>query len=408
MVERCSYVVGNKSRYQGGARARPLCVIAAGVSWDDYGRVGSERHLAEALTRDADVLWVDPPVSFVTRSHVGAAASEPLRPLFRPTLIELSPVMRRLRTVGPPGLTRPGVRSITWPLVRAQIRRALIRDGRVPRVFLACHPHDLLGRWGKDVVNVLYGTDDWLAGANLLGLDPRRILFEERRALRRADVVLAVSPELGERWRSLGSDPVVFPNGCDSAAYARVPDTNPGPVPDGFPEPVAGVVGLLTDRIDVGLLTAVADTGVGLLLIGRRDPSWSPRAVDALLARRNVHHVGPVPFEELPAWFARLDVGLTAYADVAFNRASFPLKTLEYLAAGLPVVSTDLPASRILRKETSDVWIAADQHGFADAVCEAARSSSAPSAVSRRQAVAARHAWSARADEFVRLVGLTA
>jgi teichuronic acid biosynthesis glycosyltransferase TuaH len=378
-------------------------VIAAGVDWDDHGRVGTERHLATALTRDADVLWVDPPVSCVSRGNRGSATGQPL---LRPTLVELSPWMRRLRTIGPPGLTRPGIRSITWPLVRAQIKWALRRTDRAPNVFLSCHPHDLLGRWGDDVTNVLYGTDDWLAGASLLGLDPRRIAFEERQAIRRADLVLTVTAELAERWRALGSEPVVLPNGCDPDAYARVPTTEPRPVPDGFPEPVAGVVGLLSDRIDLDLLTAVADTGVGLLLIGRRDPRWSPIAVDALLARPNVHHVGPVPFEALPAWLARLDVGLTAYADSEFNRASFPLKTLEYLAAGLPVVSTDLPASRTLREESSDVWIAPDQRRFAEAVRQAAKASSTPSAVTRRQAVAARHAWSSRADELGLLVGI--
>jgi hypothetical protein len=40
-----------------------------------------------------------------------------------------------------------------------------------------------------------------------------------------------------------------------------------------------------------------------------------------------------------------MDVGLTPYADTPFNQASFPLKTLEYLSAGLPVVSTDLPGA---------------------------------------------------------------
>ena len=383
-------------------------MIAAPVTWDDYGRVGTERHLAKALSRDADVLWVDPPVSFVTRGDRCDRDSDSRRPRLRPSLIELSPVMRRLRTVRPPGVTKPVIRSITWPLVRAQIQWALRRDGRKPDVFLACHAHDLLGGWGEDVVNVLYGTDDWLAGANLFGEDPRRIQAEERKTLRRADVVLAVSAELAERWRSLGCDPVVFPNGCDPEAYARVPYTKPGPVPEGFPETVAGVVGVLTDRIDLGLLSAVADTGLGLLLVGRRDPGWSPKSVDALLARPNVHHVGPVPFDELPAWFARIDVGLTAYADSAFNRASFPLKTLEYLAAGLPVVSTDLPASRMLREESSDVWITSDYRGFADAVREAARSPAEPNAVNRRQAVALRHSWSTRADEFLRLVGLAA
>ena len=205
---RCLYVAGADNRYERPSRPRPLYVVAAGVDWDDHGRVGTERHLATALTRDADVLWIDPPVSCVTRGNRGSATE---RPVFRPTLIELSPSLRRLRTIGPPGLTRPGIRSITWPLVRAQIKWALRRDGRTPNVFLSCHPHDLLGRWGNDVVNVLYGTDDWLAGADLLGLDPRRIAFEERQALRRADVVLAVTAELAERWRALGSEPAVSP-----------------------------------------------------------------------------------------------------------------------------------------------------------------------------------------------------
>ena len=46
-----------------------------------------------------------------------------------------------------------------------------------------------------------------------------------------------------------------------------------------------------------------------------------------------------------------MDVGLTPYADTPFNEASFPLKTLEYFSAGLPVVSTDLPGSRWLRDD---------------------------------------------------------
>jgi teichuronic acid biosynthesis glycosyltransferase TuaH len=125
-----------------------------------------------------------------------------------------------------------------------------------------------------------------------------------------------------------------------------------------------------------------------------------------LLARPNVHHVGAVPFEELPRWFARMDVGLTPYTDSAFNRASFPLKTLEYLAAGRAVVSTDLPASARLRTESTQVWIAADHRGFADAVRQAAACPRTPEVVEQRRAVARRHSWAARAEEFARLTGL--
>jgi teichuronic acid biosynthesis glycosyltransferase TuaH len=265
-------------------------------------------------------------------------------------------------------------------------------------VFVACTQHDLLGRWGRDVVNVLYGTDDWVAGATLMNQDARYVLQEEKAALARADLVLAVGPELADRWTELGAKPVVFPNGCDPGAYSALPA--PGPVPEGFPSRVAGLIGQLSDRIDIGLLESVADTGIGLLLVGPKEPGWD--RADSLLKRDNVHYVGPVPFEELPQWFARLDVGLTPYADTPFNRASFPLKTLEYLAAGLPVVSTDLPASRRLRVQTPHVHIGY----FADTVVKVANTEWTPRDVEARRSVAITHSWAARALEFTRLAGL--
>jgi teichuronic acid biosynthesis glycosyltransferase TuaH len=381
---------------------RPLVVVASGVTWD--GVKGSERQLAESLARHAgvDILWVDPPVSPVTPARFRGSTGRMWRPLLR----SLKPRIARLTPVGPPGWTRPGIRELTWPLVRAQIAWALRKTGRRPAVFIACTQHDLLGRWGRQVVNVLYGTDDWVAGASLMNQDAHFVLREERKAIARADLVLAVGPELADRWQELGAKPVVFPNGCDPEAYQAIAD--PGEVPAGFPSRVAGLVGQLSDRIDIGLLEAVADTGIGLLLVGPREPGWQPGRADALLERPNVHYVGPVPFEELPQWFARINVGLTPYTDTAFNRASFPLKTLEYLAAGLPVVSTDLPASRRLAEESDSLQLAADRQAFADMVVKAAIDEAAPEVIAQRRSVASGHSWATRAQTFTRLAGLSA
>lgn len=378
-------------------------MVVSGVTWD--GVKGSERQLTEALLAYADVLWVDPPVSPVTPTRYLGGVDGGRH--WRPVLRALRPGLTRLTPVALPGLTRPVIRSTTWPAVRAQLRWALRRLRRRPAAVLACSPHDVLGRWGAGVTNVLYGTDDWVAGARLMRLDPDRVAGEERTALARADLVLAVSPELAQRWRELGADPVLLPNGCDPSAYAAVPELEPAEVPEGFPVPVAGVIGQLSDRIDIELLEAVADAGIGLLLVGPRDPVWQPRRVSALLARAGVHHVGPVPFETLPRWFARLDVGLTPYADTPFNRASFPLKTLEYLAAGLPVVSTDLPASRTLHAETGEVRVTADRDAFVQAVLAAADWPRSPELIATRRAVARRHSWASRAETLAGLLGLT-
>ena len=153
-----------------------------------------------------------------------------------------------------------------------------------------------------------------------------------------------------------------------------------------------GLVGQLTERIDVRLLEAVADAGFSLLLVGPYDPRWEPERFAALIARPNVRYTGRVPASEVPSYLAAMDVGLTPYADTPFNQASFPLKTLEYFGAGLPVVSTDLPGSRWLRDDLarSDpaaasqlMALASDGTGFAAAVRRLAAASRAASARGR-------------------------
>ena len=118
---------------------------------------------------------------------------------------------------------------------------------------------------------------------------------------------------------------------------------------------MVGVVGHLTDRIDISLLEAVVDSGLSLLMVGPRDPRWEPERFERLIASPHVQWVGLKPFAALPGYLRLIDVGITPYQDTAFNRASFPLKTLEYLAAGRGAVSSDLPATRWLQTDLVQV-----------------------------------------------------
>lgn len=386
-----------------GARQRPLTVLMSGTSWDGVRK--SERALTEAMRRYTDVLWVDPPVSPATPRRY-RRFSEAGRP-WRPTLTEPEYGVLRLTPVVLPGLTRPVVRSTTWPLVRRQVRNALATLGRTPFAVISCSLDDVLRGWPDGTITVLRGADDWVAGAELMGLPAGRLRRDERRAVANADLVLAITPLLAQKWRELGASPVLLPNGCDPEPYLAVDTVPPAQLPAGFPTPIAGVVGQLNDRLDAGLLAAVADTGLGLLLVGPHDPGWLPGAWADLVARPNVHHAGAVPFAELPAWLARMDVGLTPYTDTGFNRASFPLKTLEYLAAGLPVVGSDLPVTRALAVESQDVTVATGAAEFARAVMTAADLPRTPDAVRRRrQVVTVRHSWASRATRLAGLLGL--
>jgi teichuronic acid biosynthesis glycosyltransferase TuaH len=87
-------------------------------------------------------------------------------------------------------------------------------------------------------------------------------------------------------------------------------------------------------------------------------------------------------------------VGLTPYTDSSFNRASFPLKTLEYLASGLPVVATDNPAARWL--DTTLVDVAESAASFAELV-QRRLEDPRDHERSARRSLAARHTWDVRA-----------
>jgi teichuronic acid biosynthesis glycosyltransferase TuaH len=396
-----------------------LVVWTAGVSWDRVR--GTDWHMATALARHARVLWVDPPVSPVTppgRRNAGG-------PSFRPSLTEVDGQVTRLAPIALPGFSRPGIRETTTPLARAQIRWALRRLGARPFAVVSTHLEDMLGHWGAGVVDVFYGTDDYVAGAELMKLPAGRLRRQEQRVLARADVVAAVSPHLAQRWAGVGARPVVIPNGCQPPG-AQPPAPPPG-LPD-LPRPVAGLVGQLSDRIDLSVLEAIAAAGVSLLIVGPLDPRFGQQRFADLIAAPNVHYTGPVPAGDVPAYLAAIDVGVTPYRDTAFNRASFPLKTLEYLGAGRPVVSSDLPAARWLRDDLGQ----GERAGKADQILSLVSANSEfPDAIRRMFAVerlsvpggageaghdreragwcrefAARHTWSRRADMLAAAIGI--
>jgi len=104
-----------------------------------------------------------------------------------------------------PGFTRPGIRASTPVLIRAQVRWAIRKLGFRPEAVVTLDLGGLLGGWGSGVTNVMYGTDDYVAGAALMRMSARHLRRRERQALSRADVTVAVSSDLARRWADMGA-----------------------------------------------------------------------------------------------------------------------------------------------------------------------------------------------------------
>jgi teichuronic acid biosynthesis glycosyltransferase TuaH len=366
------------------AAGRPVILYLAGANWDAIA--GTDRRLAGALASRADVIWVDPPISVLRRAS-GASVPRTSRP---------AEGVVRVRTAGPPALTRPIIRRIARALTAAQVRRSLRALRVAPDLVVQAFA---TGRFPRGVGGrrVLYVTDDWIGGAELMGFSRSDLTRALRRNAAAADAVLAVSPVLAELVQSVtGVATGVLPNGAEPAAALGEP---PGP---GAPAVLAGQ---LNERLDLDLLEAVTAAGAGIRVVGPRadrDPAFA-RRLDAWLSSPGVEWLGPRPLAALGPVLATASAGLTPYADTAFNRASFPLKTLDYLAQGLPVVSTDLPAAHWL-EAGDDLAIARSRAEFVAFVRDRIRAGRDRAGDERRLALARRHSWDARARHLLDLM----
>lgn len=168
-------------------------------------------------------------------------------------------------------------------------------------------------------------------------------------SLHRADELAAQMPALAPKIRHL-------PHGAPSASIPAAPQHRPGAGPPDIahlPRPWVGYVGTLEDRVDWERLDEVAATSPAatLILIGRVGPDgpepWQA-ARRRCLARPNVRAIGWREQAVIDTYNRSFDVGLIPYrTDHPFNVACCPTKIMDYMAAGRPVVSTDLPECRL-------------------------------------------------------------
>jgi glycosyltransferase involved in cell wall biosynthesis len=230
-------------------------------------------------------------------------------------------------------------------------------------------------------------------------IDTGSFAAAERRYAARADLVLASAPRLAERMRELSANVLYAPNVADTAAFARA--LEPGPVDPALaalPEPRIVFTGAIAEaKLDLDLLAGVARERPGWSIalvgpVGLGDPSTD---VSALAALPNVHLLGTREYADLPGVLRGAAAGLIPYRRSRLTDSIFPMKVYEYLAAGLPVVATDLPALEGLE----DIAVAADAAATVAAL-DAALAADTPAARAARSARSAAHSWDARLAEI--------
>src|SRR5215210_4500638 len=185
---------------------------------------------------------------------------------------------------------------------------------------------------------VVYDSMDYLAAFH--GASPRLLELEDE-LLARADLVFAGGARLHGRMAGRHRSTHCFPSSIDLNHFGRARDGLPEPS-DLTPidRPRIGFAGVIDERIDLDLIDAVATArpDLEIVLVGptaKIDEAEVP-------TQPNIHLLGMKRYSELPAYLCGWDVGWMPFARNEATRYISPTKTPEYLAAGLPVVSTSI------------------------------------------------------------------
>ncbi len=353
----------------------------------------------QQLSRDNKVMWVNS-IS-MRKPNLGSARD--VGKIFR----KLKMMTGGLRQVGPSAwVYQPMVIPLPhsewaqkvnrfllrWSLKR-QARKLGMKDAQMwtflpNAVFMA-------GQLDESLV-VYYCIDAW---SEFSYLDGARIAAMEKDLLEKADVCFATAHSLADSARRHNPNTFLALHGVDHAHFSKALDPATKEPADiaGLPHPRIGFYGALHEWLDFPLIAAAAKAHPewSIVLIGKIETG-----ISLLAGLPNVHVLDRRPYETLPAYSKGFDVAIIPFQVNELTRNVNPIKLREYLSAGLPVVSTDLPEVTRCGAEC----IVAGNHAEFIAGIEKALREDSPEKRRRRNQAMAGESWEGRVAEIGRRV----
>jgi glycosyltransferase involved in cell wall biosynthesis len=339
---------------------------------EDWGRLpSSTQHLMRELSKTHPILWVD---SMGLRAPSAASAGDLKRiwnkiKKFSEGIEEVEPNIFRLSPLVLPLHKFSLVRRFNRRLMKVYVG-GFLKKKRFDRfIQWSSTPTSapMLGAL-SELANVYYLGDEF---SEFTQFDKELVTRLERELLIRSDLLFVVSERLRQTKSKFNAVMELLPHGCDYAHFSTVSKLGEHDIPGDLakiPHPRIGYYGLIRDWFDFPMLREIFQRHPewSLVLIGPCDTDTS-----GISDLPNVHLLGPKPYTDLPKYLRGFDVGIIPYRDTEITRNANPLKLLEYLSSGIPVVTTDVPA---VHAYSDGLRIAKDtvafERGIVDALAE--------------------------------------
>jgi len=376
-------------------------IICLASGWDYHPT--SKHHIMRELSKQNHVIWVN----WHASRRPGVAWSD-----LRHIVSRLGQIRQGARQVSdaitvltPWQVPLPGWRlagRFNALMVRRAVHKILGNLPPMPVQIWSFAPDvaELIGNLDLDEELIVYYCVD--AFGEFPGYDRELIERLERELLSKCDLVITTSRPLYEKRQRLHSNIHLLQHGVDHAHLSRALHGHL-PIPPelrDLPRPILGYVGVIGSWVNLDLVAGLAQAtpNASVVLVGPEQTSRGPCA-----GLPNVHWLGPRAHQVLPNYLRCFDVGLIPFRHVPLAYNANPIKLYEYLAAGVPVVSTSLPAVELL---PGAVWLA-DDVGETVACCAQAIEQNREADRRSRSELMRAESWSARLEHISNLVAAT-
>jgi glycosyltransferase involved in cell wall biosynthesis len=320
-------------------------IICFSNDWD--GDPLSKKHIMQRLAKRNRILWVN---SIGNRNPTASAHD------FKRVIKKLSDFLEGSRQVdsgihvfSPLAIPFHGNAAARW-INRKTLRWSLQRVCRklgfrnpITWTFVPASA-EVAGTLGERAV-IYHCVDEF---SEFTGTNKTAILSLEQRLMEKSHCVIVSSDPLLAAKRQHNPNTFLVTHGVDVPHFRKACEPNT-PVPEDMKslvKPVIGFFGLVADWVDIPLIRFLATSRPQwtFVLIGKVVTSLTP-----LEGLANLHVLGQKPYAALPAYAKGFDVALLPFVVNELTLAANPLKLREYLAAGLPVVSSAIPEAERLK-----------------------------------------------------------